>query len=977
MKTFALTALFLGTVAGKKVGGGADAPSTRFNDPDHVPNVNPNPKPTQCSHTTCVMIEQVTPYGKHEVMSIIHDNLESKCARYQTVSTSAGLNNHVYHADRKVHCGRVKRWVASPHHAKGGKFVYDGECECHVAGSHPNGNSALNVYHPTEAPKATAAPVVPGVTKVTTTVIDTKINLPGVSIAAFTAAVQEGVVVAIAMQVGVHRSQVSLVNIGASGGRRLQESAAAGVSFDVLITVKSDPAVASKAITKLASLATVTAANAAEREHFSDIIAEQMIKAARASPTPPSAAVIQTLANVVVAVEEAPTDSTTSVKAGCYVKAHSCPNHKWASGSWNWHAHGTKMGKAYCLSDADNHHRACGGDVTDPWSQKWVDNTGEATKTFPSPGCYWKLPVCPNHPNWVTTPAKGGSATGWKKHGIADQKRCIASAWSHHVLCGLPDTEPSATMFIGDENSDDASKATKHAVSCGVHKQIKLPAVAVSMSSRYSHSRYQAKQCTDGKTDNHYGFCHSKKERAWIKLDLGHTYATSSVIITNRKDCCQHRFDDHVIETSNDDVNWTTCFRGVLPHRSGSFAEPCKAEARYVRARMINPEYLNLQEVEVRGSPLCGLSHKPHTSVAAPHSGATFSMGAPAKLPVVSASMSSEHRGYPASKCFDGNANNFCHSGNKNKPWLTYDMGKEVYVSSVNIYNRRNCCQNRLNKHALQVSSDNKTWRTCGTYTANSNLLFKEACSATGRFVRVQMLTNNWLNLGEVDVIGNAFPSDIAQLKVASASMSSGHRAYPASKCINGNLDDFCHSGNTNKPSLTLDMGKKVSVNRLVVTNRKDCCQNRLGMHVLELSNDGKTYTQCGTYDADSSAAFVEPCKGTARYVRLRMLHNDWLNLGEVQVFGSAAKSTKYQMMARGAKGCPAGKNIDTKAHCEAALADLGLQRDFFWQGNDGEIPVKCSWRGDHEGTGGHNGHFNSHRGAGKARSDLTPICKI
>jgi len=122
--------------------------------------------------------------------------------------------------------------------------------------------------------------------------------------------------------------------------------------------------------------------------------------------------------------------------------------------------------------------------------------------------------------------------------------------------------------------------------------------------------------------------CHSsRKEKAWIKVDLGANYRTESVVITNRKDCCQHRFDDHIVETSTDDVNWVQCFRGVLPHTAGAFTEKCAAEARYVRARMINPEYLNLQEIEVRGTPLCGVSRKPHLSKAAPASSATFVPG--------------------------------------------------------------------------------------------------------------------------------------------------------------------------------------------------------------------------------------------------------------------------------------------------------------------------------------------------------------
>ena len=392
-----------------------------------------------------------------------------------------------------------------------------------------------------------------------------------------------------------------------------------------------------------------------------------------------------------------PSSTETKIKAGCYIKAHSCPNHKWATGKWSFHSEGSKRGKAHCLAQAVSHHNACGGDVMDPWSQKWVDHEGEVVETYPKPGCYWKLTSCPNKPGWLTTPkpvkVSGGNsnsaknlqactgecdsdaqcATGlkcfqrrsneaipgcdvstaprgwdycydpnfgteeslssnWKKHSIDDQARCIGSAWSHHKLCGLPETELSATMFIGDENSDDATKATTHAASCGVHQEVKLPAAGVSMSSTLR--AYAAQRCVNGETTSTSrtaglnDLCHGgRKEKAWIKIDLGATFAVSSVVITNRKDCCQNRFDDHVLETSTDDVNWTQCFRGVLPHSSGSFPEACKAKGRFVRARMINPEYLNLQEIEVRGTPLCGVLRKPHLSIAAPSAAATTAIG--------------------------------------------------------------------------------------------------------------------------------------------------------------------------------------------------------------------------------------------------------------------------------------------------------------------------------------------------------------
>jgi len=100
----------------------------------------------QCSHTTCMMIAQPTPYGVHEVMAIIHSNSESKCAKYETVSTNSGLANHKFHADGKVHCAAVKRWEQDARQVANGKWVYDGKCECHKKGSHPNGDGGIQEY---------------------------------------------------------------------------------------------------------------------------------------------------------------------------------------------------------------------------------------------------------------------------------------------------------------------------------------------------------------------------------------------------------------------------------------------------------------------------------------------------------------------------------------------------------------------------------------------------------------------------------------------------------------------------------------------------------------------------------------------------------------------------------------------------------------------------------------------------------------
>ena len=100
--------------------------------------------------------------------------------------------------------------------------------------------------------------------------------------------------------------------------------------------------------------------------------------------------------------------------------------------------------------------------------------------------------------------------------------------------------------------------------------------------------------------------CHSQLEEGWIKIDLGARQFLEHVLVYNRKDCCQGRFGKHVIETSDDNKAWATCFRGTLPASYGPHKEKCKARARYVRLRMDgHKNYVNLSEVEVYGKPSC------------------------------------------------------------------------------------------------------------------------------------------------------------------------------------------------------------------------------------------------------------------------------------------------------------------------------------------------------------------------------------
>ena len=270
----------------------------------------------------------------------------------------------------------------------------------------------------------------------------------------------------------------------------------------------------------------------------------------------------------------------------------------------------------------------------------------------------------------------------------------------------------------------------------------------------------------------------------------------------------------------------------------------------------------------------------------------------------VVATMSSDHGDFPASNCVDGDVATFCHSSKKegDREWLQLDLGSSQPISMVKIWNRVNCCQERLGTYYVEYTDDaDGVWDICGTYTASDTVgPFDAACVGTAQYVRIRLHTaNEHLNLAEVQVFRpytawggtlkptNTFPVPANMV----ASMSSQHPNYPSANCIDGNTGNMCHSDATTAGGewLQLDLGSRHRIYAVKIWNRNDGSRDRLGLHELQLSNDMGAWTTCGTYTAtDTVGPFQEECLGTARYVRIHQLTDPmYLNLAEVQVLRS------------------------------------------------------------------------------------------
>eukprot|EP00092_Neocalanus_flemingeri_P066723 GFUD01081324.1.p1 GENE.GFUD01081324.1~~GFUD01081324.1.p1 ORF type:complete len:513 (+),score=54.68 GFUD01081324.1:23-1540(+) len=85
------------------------------------------------------------------------------------------------------------------------------------------------------------------------------------------------------------------------------------------------------------------------------------------------------------------------------------------------------------------------------------------------------------------------------------------------------------------------------------------------------------------------------------------------------------------------------------------------------------------------------------------------------RLEPVSAFMSSAYGNHEAVLCIDGDKQNFCHTLGTDHtsdhlyPWITLDLGTSAKVSRITIFNRLDCCGERLKDVDVRISNDPPT----------------------------------------------------------------------------------------------------------------------------------------------------------------------------------------------------------------------------------------------------------------------------
>ncbi|NOT60784.1 MAG: hypothetical protein HOP19_11245 [Acidobacteria bacterium] len=431
-------------------------------------------------------------------------------------------------------------------------------------------------------------------------------------------------------------------------------------------------------------------------------------------------------------------------------------------------------------------------------------------------------------------------------------------------------------------------------------------------------------RAVDGNTNGNYNatppsVTHTGLDaQAWWHVDLGSVGTINTINVWNRTDCCANRLTNFYVFVSDvpftsTNLNSTLSQSGVGSYlTSGQAGLPTtltiNRTGRYVRVQLVGTNELSLAEVEVMGTTSSS------TSNLALNKTATQSSTAWSGVP---------------SRAVDGNTNgnynatppSVTHTGLDAQAWWHVDLGSVGTINTINVWNRTDCCANRLTNFYVFVSdvpftstnlNSTLSQSGVGSYltSGQAGLPTTLTINRTGRYVRVQLVGTNELSLAEVEVMGttSSSPSNLALNKTATQS-STTWDGVPT-RAVDGNTNG---NYNATPPSVThtaveaqawwhVDLGSVGTINTINVWNRTDCCADRLTNFYVFVSdvpfastNLSATLSQSGVSNYLTSGQAGSPTtltiNRTGRYVRVQLVGTNALSLAEVEIIGTTGSS--------------------------------------------------------------------------------------
>ena len=249
-----------------------------------------------------------------------------------------------------------------------------------------------------------------------------------------------------------------------------------------------------------------------------------------------------------------------------------------------------------------------------------------------------------------------------------------------------------------------------------------------------------------------------------------------------------------------------------------------------------------------------------------------------------------------ATRAVDGNTdgkytnNSVTHSASSLQPWWQVDLGSNNDISTINIWNRTDCCSSRLSNYYVLVSDNAFTSNDLTTtrnqagvksfyFSATASTPTQVNVNSSGRYVRVQLEGTNALSLAEVEVFGTQ------ATRIATSSSDDGN---VAANVLDNDLTTRW-SANGSGEWLQIDMGSTQSLSGAEIAFYNG--DQRSALFDLQVSNNGSSWTtvlsnasSSGSTTATELFAFNTVQARYIRYVGNGNSTNTWNSVTSVNV---------------------------------------------------------------------------------------------
>ena len=175
---------------------------------------------------------------------------------------------------------------------------------------------------------------------------------------------------------------------------------------------------------------------------------------------------------------------------------------------------------------------------------------------------------------------------------------------------------------------------------------------------------------------------------------------------------------------------------------------------------------------------------------------------------------------------------------------ITFELGASYNVNRCIIYNRLDCCKERIINSRVELLDENKNLLASTVVTTGEDII--KIYFSNQRFIKLNAIrdgSDNSLNLSQIACFDRAGNNITKGKKVLASSNSTTN---DPNLITDGNLSlrdsaSVFISNNAENDNVIIDLEATYDVNKCEVYNRKDCCKNKIIGASLFILDDTKS----------------------------------------------------------------------------------------------------------------------------------------